>query len=114
MSGLLDPGALTRLAEAVDAEFAWELVDLYLSQLDQSVSAVVAGLPESDPEAWLRTAHSLKSSSLQVGAVALAALCRRIETDEDLASTEAAAEFIALVKETRNAFEAQRGEILGG
>jgi HPt (histidine-containing phosphotransfer) domain-containing protein len=114
MSGaLFDPGPLTRLAETFDFDFAAELLDIYLSQLDELATAVKGGLPESDPQAWARAAHSLKSSSLQVGALALADLCHRIETGQGIDPDDAAEQFTELVHGTRAVIEAERKTLPG-
>lgn len=110
---LFDPGPLTRLAETFEAGFASELLDLYLSQLDELVAAVEGGLPESDPEGWCQAAHSLKSSSKQVGALALADLCDRIETGHGVDGDRVGQQFTELVRETRAVMEAERPTFSG-
>ena len=62
-----------------DMEFVDELVDTYVSDGDQQVAALRAALPAGAPEGLVRPAHSLKSSSLNIGALALAELCRNLE-----------------------------------
>ena len=110
---LFDPGPLTRLAETFDAAFASELLDIYLSQLDEVAKAVEGGLPQSDPEGWSEAAHRLKSSSLQVGALALADLCDRIETGQGLDVNRAGRQFTELAHETRAVIEAERQTLPG-
>ena len=79
----LDPAAFAHLLEITgdDLEFVDELIDTYLEdsavQLDAMRSAAVAG----DVSALVRPAHSLKSSSANVGAMALAEACRSLEED---------------------------------
>ena len=110
---LFDPGPLTRLAETFEAAFASELLDLYLSQLDDLATAVERGFPESDPEGWCRAVHSLKSSSQQVGALALADLCDRIETGYGGEVDQVGQQFTELVHETRAVIEAERETLPG-
>lgn len=79
----LDPAAFAHLLEITgdDLEFVDELIDTYLEdaavQLDALRSAAVA----SDVAALVRPAHSLKSSSANVGAMLLAEACRSLEAD---------------------------------
>ena len=108
---LFDPGPLIRLAETFDSEFASELLALYLSQVDELATAVEGGLPESDPEGWCRAAHTLKSSSRQVGALALADLCDRIETGHGLDAGRIGQQFTELAHATRAVIAAGRGSL---
>lgn len=79
----LDPAAFAHLLEITgdDLEFVDELIDTYLEdaavQLDALRSAAVA----NDVAALVRPAHSLKSSSANVGAMLLAEACRSLEAD---------------------------------
>ena len=115
MSGtLFDPEPLTRLADTFDSDFASELLDLYLSQLDELAIAVEKGLPASDPEAWSLAVHGLKSSSLQIGALALAELCHRIEAAPGMEPDAAAQQFTELVRATRAVIEAEPKTLLRG
>ena len=114
MSGpLFDPGPRTRLAGMFESGFASELLDLYLGQLDELTTAVEGGLPKSDPETWCRAVHSLKSSSRQVGAMALADLCDRIETAQGGQGDEVSQQFTELVHETRAVIETERDALPG-
>ena len=94
-----------RAADTIDWHFVHELVELYLSQLDQLAAAVGRGLRNHDHQAGQRAAHTLRSSSAQVGAMALANLCRRLESDEHADTEALACELNDLVKATRTALE---------
>jgi HPt (histidine-containing phosphotransfer) domain-containing protein len=78
----IDPDAFARLLDITggELEFVDELVDTYLEDGEQQVEllrdAVTGG---AGAEALVRPAHSLKSSSLNVGALALGELCRTLE-----------------------------------
>lgn len=79
----LDPGGIERLLEITggDVAFVDELIATYVEdgavQLDALRRAAEAGdIPE-----MVRPAHSLKSSSDNVGAVVLTTLCRALEAD---------------------------------
>jgi HPt (histidine-containing phosphotransfer) domain-containing protein len=79
----LDPSALEHLLEITGGDLAFvdELIDTYLDdaagQLDDMRTAAAGG----DADAMVRPAHSLKSTSANVGALALAELCRALEAD---------------------------------
>ena len=78
----IDRAAFDRLVEMTGGEmdFVDELVDTYLedgaAQVDALEAAVAAGGASDD---LVRPAHSLKSSSLNVGALRLGGLCRELE-----------------------------------
>jgi HPt (histidine-containing phosphotransfer) domain-containing protein len=92
-----------------DHEFVDELVDTYLAdtidQLAELDVAVVAG----DAAALTRPAHSLKSSSLNVGALDLAGLARELEEQGRAGRVEGAPERVAVA---RRRFEAVRAALL--
>ena len=110
---IFDPGPLTELAETFEADFASELLGLYLSELDELAGAIEGGLFQSDPEGWCRAAHRLKSSSRQVGALALADLCDRIEAGSGADADEMVQQFTALLHTTRAVMEAERETLPG-
>jgi HPt (histidine-containing phosphotransfer) domain-containing protein len=79
----LDPSAMARLLEITgdDVAFVDELVDTFLDDATTQVDALRAAATADDAEAAIRPAHSLKSSSTNVGAARLADLTRAIEAD---------------------------------
>ena len=79
----LDPEAYERLLEITggDLEFLDELVDTYLSDATAQLAAMREAAAGGDPAAIVRPAHTLKSSSTSVGAMALAERCRTLEAD---------------------------------
>jgi len=79
----LDPAGLARLLEITgdDLEFVDELVDTFFDDSQVQLAALRTAAEAADIEALIRPAHSLKSSSGNVGAVALSELCRLIEVD---------------------------------
>ncbi len=113
MSGepTLDPAALERLLEITGGEVAFvdELVDTYLDdavvQLDAMREAAAAG----DAAALVRPAHSLKSNSDNVGAMALTVLCRALEADARAGAVPEPEERVAAVQRE---FEAVRAALL--
>ena len=78
----IDPAAFANLVEITggDLEFVDELVDTYLEDGEAQIaalrSAVAAG---ANPDDLVRPAHSMKSSSINVGALALGDLARHLE-----------------------------------
>ena len=79
----LDPAALDRLLEITgdDVAFVDELIDTYLEDAVVQLAAMDDAAATGDAAALVRPAHSLKSNSDNVGAVALTVLCRALETD---------------------------------
>lgn len=84
MSGepTLDPSAFERLLEITgdDIAFVDELVDTYLDDAVVQLDSLERAADAADIGALIRPAHTLKSSSENVGAAALAAMCRELET----------------------------------
>jgi HPt (histidine-containing phosphotransfer) domain-containing protein len=79
----LDPGGLERLLEITggDVAFVDELIDTYLEDAVTQIEALRAAAAAGAVVELVRPAHSLKSSSDNVGAVALTTLCRALESD---------------------------------
>ena len=79
----LDPAALAHLLEIAggDLEFVDELIDTYLDDAAGQLDAMRAAAAAGDAAAMVRPAHSLKSTSANVGAVGLVELCRSLEAD---------------------------------
>ena len=83
MAGPIDAPTFANLVEMTggDVAFVDELVDTYLEEGDRLVEDLVVAAAAGDIEAMVRPAHSMKSSSLNVGALELGALCRGLEED---------------------------------
>lgn len=79
----LDPAAFAHLLEITgdDLDFVDELIDTYLEDGTVQLAAMRSAAEASDVAALVRPAHSLKSSSANVGAMSLADACRSLETD---------------------------------
>ncbi len=87
-----DPAALRRLAKLGKGdEFVSRVVDRYLSSSTKLLAALRDAVGASDPEAVTAAAHPLKSSSAQIGAVRLSALCKELEALARSGSLEGAA-----------------------
>ena len=107
----LDPAAFAHLLEITgdDLEFVDELIDTYLEDSAVQLDAMRSAAEASDVAALVRPAHSLKSSSANVGAMALAEMCRSVEAD---ARTSTIPEATNRVEACANAFEVVRGALL--
>jgi len=64
-----------------DLEFLDELVDTYLADGEAQLAALRSATDTGSTDDLVRPAHSLKSSSLNIGALALGELCRTMEAD---------------------------------
>ena len=111
MSEQIDRETYDRLLEVTggDLEFLDELVDTYLSDSDEQLAAMRSAAAIDDPETLLRPAHTLKSSSANVGALSLAEQCRSLEMDARAGSVP---EMAARVDACAAMFEAVRTELL--
>ena len=79
---VFDPAVLEKLnarKKYRKRDLVKRVVSLYLEQTPPQLEALAQAIRESDPETQASIAHSLKSSSLTVGAMALADTCRNIE-----------------------------------
>src|SRR4029450_6114401 len=79
----IDSATLANLLEATggDQSFVDELVDTYLAEGDRLIGDLVAAAEAGAVGDLVLPAHSLKSSSQNVGALELGELCRRLEED---------------------------------
>ena len=73
----INQATFDRLVEMTGGELKLvdELVDTYIEDGRSQVEGLRAALDRGDTEALVRAAHSLKSSSLNVGALALGDRC---------------------------------------
>jgi len=77
----LDRSALTSLHELIggDDGALIDLVETFLIEGDELVTALRASEPLQDHKTLKRSAHSLKNSALDFGAIAVAARCAELE-----------------------------------
>jgi HPt (histidine-containing phosphotransfer) domain-containing protein len=77
----IDEATFANLLEMTggDMEFVDELVDTYLADGEGQVETLREAAARSDAADLVRPAHSLKSSSLNVGALRLGELARSLE-----------------------------------
>jgi two-component system sensor histidine kinase/response regulator len=95
----IDAAAFAGLLEMTggDLEFVDELVDTYLEEGAAQVAAMRAAAAGGEVETLTRAAHSLKSGSMNVGAVGLGELCRSLEEAGRRGAVELAVERVAAV-----------------
>jgi HPt (histidine-containing phosphotransfer) domain-containing protein len=78
---------LRELGGSDDPGLVAELIGLFLEDAPRRIEELERGLSSGDVELLERAAHTLKSSSANVGACSLSDLCRRIEVDARQRST---------------------------
>jgi HPt (histidine-containing phosphotransfer) domain-containing protein len=76
---LLDPGAFVRLREWGGDELLGKMLALYLKNAPDRMGEIRSGVQEGDGGRIEQGAHSLKSSSANLGAERLRWLCQRME-----------------------------------
>ena len=93
------------------------LIDTYLRELPRIVARLQEALPEGDQESLHRGAHTLKSSSANVGALRLSALCAELEArTADVIHGDAAHATAEIARESErvaHALTARRHELPG-
>jgi HPt (histidine-containing phosphotransfer) domain-containing protein len=94
----MDPAALARLQRFGGAKLLNEMISLYVQTASARLAAAEAGLAACDPAATASALHSLKSSSAQLGAARLSALC---EEGETIASAGAVKGLASLLEASR-------------
>ena len=77
----IDPATFAGLLEMTggDLEFVDELVDTYIADGESQIAALQVAVADASVDGLIRPAHSLKSSSLNIGALALGELARGLE-----------------------------------
>jgi PAS domain S-box-containing protein len=114
-AGVIDRPTFDRLAESMGAGFVGELITTFGEDARDLIAALRRALPAGDLEAFRRAAHSLKSTSESLGAAALAALARDLETSARAGSLDGAAERLDRLAEqlaiARRALEDLRREL---
>lgn len=74
----LDEEALAELRDVMEDEFDI-LIQTYISDSRERIQALHQALSDNDPDAFTKTAHSFKGSSINIGAARLGELCLVIE-----------------------------------
>ncbi len=79
MADILDIERLDKLKSIGGPELLFQMLDLYLGNAPDRISGILEGCREQDYDRIRKSAHSLKSSSGNVGAMAFMDLCQQIE-----------------------------------
>lgn len=93
-----DPEALGRLREWGGDKLVDEMVGLFLAQAPDRIAAARAALETGAPAEVERAAHALRSSSAQIGASRVRALCAEIEARAAGGHLTGVAELLASLK----------------
>lgn len=111
MSSPIDAATMANLLEITggDQGFVDELVDTYVAEGGRLIGELIAAADAGSVADLVRPAHSLKSSSLNVGALELGELCRRLEQDAVGGIVD---DPVARAAEIRGAFEEARAALL--
>lgn len=99
MTNAIDPATFANLVEITggDLVFVDDLVDTYLDDATQLIEQLHEAAAGGDVGALVRPAHSLKSSSLNVGALRLGEQCRTLEEAARSGSVQHLAERVAAI-----------------
>jgi histidine phosphotransfer protein HptB len=78
---VLDQSVLDELLETTggDADFVRDLVETYLADAPAQLEGIDAAITANDADALVRPAHTLKSSSVTLGAMRLGEISRTLE-----------------------------------
>ncbi len=78
---VLDQTALDdlRACDPDDSGLLAELIDIFLADTPPRLNAIRRAADAAQPQALANEAHALKSSAAQLGALALSAICRKLE-----------------------------------
>lgn len=101
---VLDPAAIGELRAGGD-EFFREIADLFCSETPAQIGRIGRALQSGELDAVRREAHSLKGSSLSMGARRISALCIAIE---EAAKQDATARALKFASDLSVAFERVR------
>ena len=101
----LDMDTLRRMQKTHPA-LVGRLVDTYLNYAPKAIQALLVALVEEDNLQLKTTAHSLKSSSANIGAMQLSGLCRTLEARLKDATDWDAGANLSAVAEIESAFQA--------
>ncbi len=101
---VLDPAALRELREGSE-DFFREITELFCQEAPAQIERIVRALGSGDMALVKREAHSLKGSSLSMGARGISALCLQLE---EAAKQDARARSLELASDLKAEFERVR------
>jgi len=106
---VLEAAALDRLLRVGGQDFVIEMIDLFLLHAPERIAAAIAAAAAGDLVTVHRSAHSLKSTAANIGAVRLQALAAEVESS---ASTGASESIVSMVERLKTCY-AEVSERLG-
>jgi HPt (histidine-containing phosphotransfer) domain-containing protein len=77
---VIDEAVFQNLKEMVGEDFIGELIDTFLDESPQLITALQKSLTKKNIETFRRSAHSLKSNSASFGAQTLSTQAKELET----------------------------------
>jgi HPt (histidine-containing phosphotransfer) domain-containing protein len=80
-------------------ELLTKMIRIYLQDAPERLSAIREGMARGDAAAVASAAHAFKSASANLGAAALAELCRRLERHCRAGSSAGADGMVAMIEE---------------
>ncbi len=88
--GVLDAGVLQSLRQMGGEQALTQIVNQYLEDAPVSLQGVQDAIATTNPEALRQSAHTLRSSSANLGALTLAELCKQLEALGKTGTTDGA------------------------
>ena len=76
---VIDQGTFSSLKDLMGADFVVELIDTYNTETGELIEHLRQALAAQDAAVFGRTAHSIKSSSASMGALAFSQQARQLE-----------------------------------
>jgi len=108
---IINPEAIAALRELNPGDndvFLMEIVGIYVEDTPRRILDLKSSLAAGDATLFTRSAHTIKGSSANVGAVVLAATAERLENQS---RKEGLADVAALVAECEKEFERAAAEL---
>ena len=98
-TAMIDRGVLNGLLGSLDGDldFLAELLQTYFDDSPRQIAAMQAAAMTGDAEGLRRAAHTLKSNSANLGALALSAKCKDLEMMGKVGVLDGAVDKIAVV-----------------
>lgn len=78
-ASVIDLDTLREIKETMGADFMDELIDAYCQETPQLIAALQQALAQGEALAFQHAAHSIKSTSASLGALAFSAAARELE-----------------------------------
>jgi HPt (histidine-containing phosphotransfer) domain-containing protein len=99
---VVDQSVLVQLQEALGGEDAQvviaDLLAIYAKDAPAIIASMRQAIEQDNREEWIRAAHTLKSSSAQMGALYLSSLCKEVEWIGRSGSGEHVVEYLVQIE----------------